>query len=115
LPTITGLSTDAVTVTSDAAMIAAGIILGDVDSPLLVSATVRITEGFVAGEDLLYLAIYSGLTASWDSVNGILSISGTAPLATYQTVLRNIRYTNQADTATPGNRYILIMRERWRV
>jgi hypothetical protein len=90
-------------------LIAAGITLSDIDSATLAYATLRFMSGFVSGEDLLYLSVYSGLTASWDAVNGVLTISGIAPLSTYQTVLRNARYTNLADTATSGNRLIEVV------
>ncbi len=108
-PSVTGLSRTSFTGTAESALIAAGITLSDIDSATLAYATLRFTSGFISGEDLLYLSVYSGLTASWDAVNGVLTISGIAPLSTYQSVLRHIRYTNLASTATSGNRQIGIV------
>lgn len=107
-PVITGLSDLSFTGDADNLPIAAALTLMDIDTATIDYATVQFVSGYVGGEDLLFLSVYAGLTASWDAVNGILSISGRASLSTYQTVLRNIRYSNLAALATAGDRQIRI-------
>ena len=107
-PIISGLSDITFTGETDTVPIAAALTLTDIDTPIIKSATVQFTSGFVSGEDFLFLSVYSGLTANWDAVNGILTITGAASLSTYQTVLRNIRYTNQAGAVTAGSRQIQV-------
>jgi len=55
-----------------------------------VGATVTIV-GFFAG-DLLNFSTQNGITASYNSGTGVLSLSGTASLANYQTALDSITY-----------------------
>ena len=105
-PTITGLSDASLPGTSDGVAITAGLSVADVDSPMLASATVRFASGFVADADLLRLPTDGGLTVSWDEVNGVLTISGMAPLSTYQAVLRDVRYTNQTGMGAETLRYL---------
>ena len=70
------------------------------------SARVIIEEGFDTDEDKLKwdsdLATTYGLTVSFSSVTGVLSITGTTTAANYQNFLREVRYVNTNDT--PANR-----------
>jgi hypothetical protein len=64
----------------------------DVDSRYLYMATIRITDGYNATEDVLR---YSGrISGTWDSRTGTLSLSGRATVSDYQNALRSIRYEN---------------------
>ncbi len=77
------------------------------DSPTLTSMTVTIEnppDG--AGEKLT--ANTAGTTLTSNYANGVLTISGVADTATYQTVLQSVQYTDTASTATPGDRTISI-------
>jgi hypothetical protein len=59
------------------------------------NATVRICNGFKASEDLLiYPSTLNGITGSYASSTGILTLSGTATTAQYQQALRTIQYRN---------------------
>ncbi|MBZ9793910.1 cadherin-like domain-containing protein [Rhizobium sp. 3T7] len=74
--------------------------LGDVDSSTLQSMTLTLAHNLDGAAESMTLnaaatAAANGLTVSY--VNGILSISGTASIATYQTILRNVVYTNSSD------------------
>ena len=81
-----------------------GLVVSDVDSARLESASVRAGAGFDPTEDELLVGPHAGLTISYDSANGTLSISGSATVAEYQTLLRSVRYRNNdadnPDTAT---------------
>ncbi len=64
----------------------------DIDSKYLYFATIRITTGYIASEDVLR---YSGrIPGTWDSKTGTLSLSGKASVSDYQVALRSIRYEN---------------------
>ncbi|MEH1808855.1 beta strand repeat-containing protein [Nostoc sp.] len=74
-----------------------GIIVSDVDSLNLVSATVSITSGFTSAQDTLAFTNQNGITGSYNSTTGVLTLTGSATVANYQTALRSITYTNSSD------------------
>ena len=71
----------------------ANLSLTDIDNAQLTGATVAIS-GFIAGEDSLLFTGQSGITGSFSPTTGILRLSGSATVATYQTALRSVRYAN---------------------
>ncbi|MTI38263.1 FG-GAP-like repeat-containing protein, partial [Fulvivirga lutimaris] len=73
------------------------LILGDIDDIDLESATVSITVGFLASEDVLEFTDQNGIAGSYDASTGILTLSGTSSLANYQTALRSVRYSNTSE------------------
>jgi len=72
----------------------------------LTSATVSISGGFTAG-DALAFANQNGITGSYDATSGVLTLSGTASVASYQAALDSITYnfspSNGDPTAGGGN------------
>jgi gliding motility-associated-like protein len=64
------------------------------DGPTLSSATIRIISGFSSGEDILSCASVSGINVSYSASTGVLSLSGSASLSSYETVLRSVTYQN---------------------
>ncbi|MBN3949241.1 MAG: DUF4114 domain-containing protein, partial [Nostoc sp. NMS7] len=76
-----------------------GITVSDVDSQNLSSATVKFTNGFVATEDTLAFTNQNGITGSY--TNGVLTLTGSATVADYQTALRSITYQNSSDNPSP--------------
>lgn len=95
-PAITGTSAStAIRFTEGAApvVLLPNVVVSDVDSTNMSSATVKIGTGFVAGEDKLLFSSTT-LTANIDSANGILTLTGSASKAAYQAALRTIRYQN---------------------
>ncbi len=85
------IGTDALTVTDD-------------DSTQLSGAVVAIDEGF-AGGDVLAFTEVDGITGSFDSVTGVLTLTGDADVADYQTVLRSITL-GSSSTLTAGQRTV---------
>ena len=87
---------------SPATALAPAITVTDTDSANLTSATVTISAGLTSGEDVL-AATPSGAILAGDIVytpgTGTLTITRSAPLATYQTVLRSVTYQNTNVTA----------------
>ena len=79
----------------------------DTDSANLASATVTISAGYVSTEDVLSFTNANGITGSWDSTNGVLALSGSATLATYQAALESVKYQNtNTDNPNTSNRTI---------
>ncbi|WP_149111519.1 Ig-like domain-containing protein [Limnoglobus roseus] len=67
----------------------------------LATATVSITANFDSTEDALLFTNQNGITGSYNAASGILTLTGTASVADYQTALRSVRYRN-TDGASPG-------------
>lgn len=68
-----------------------------VDHPFtttLSSAEIQITGNYIASEDVLNFTDQNGITGSWNSGTGILSLSGSATIAQYQAALRDVTYNN---------------------
>ncbi|MFN6528235.1 beta strand repeat-containing protein [Nostoc sp. ChiSLP03a] len=106
-PTITPSSASALTYTENATTaIDSGITVSDTDSANLASATVRITSGFTSAEDILAFTNQNGITGSYNSSTGILTLIGSATVANYQTALRSITYTNSSDNPSTTPRTV---------
>jgi len=79
------------------------------DSENISSATVQITGGPFTNEDVLSANVAgTGLTATANPAWGAFTITGKAPPATYQTVLRSLTYTNAAAIPNTNPRLITI-------
>jgi hypothetical protein len=68
-----------------------GLSVTDAASTTLLGATVSISSGFLSG-DILNFVNQNGITGSYNSSNGTLTLSGTASVADYQTALESITY-----------------------
>jgi hypothetical protein len=78
-----------------------GLTVWDLDNASLASATVSISGGFHAGEDVLGFtndgATMGNITASYNAATGVMTLTsagGTATLAQWQAALRSVTYTN---------------------
>ena len=89
-----------------ASVIDSSLTLADVDDTNLESATIQITSGYQSGEDVLAFTDQSGITGSWNSSTGTLSLSGSATKAQYETALESITYNNTSDTPDTTNRTV---------
>jgi hypothetical protein len=79
------------------------VVVTDVDSITLASATVAITNNFHLGGDVLSFvnndaSVFGDIGASYDAVNGILSLSsaGASTLQQWQAALRIVSFTDDA-------------------
>jgi hypothetical protein len=73
----------------------------------LTGATVLISSGRVSTQDVLVFINQSGITGSFNTSTGVLTLAGTASAATYQAALRSIAYQNSnSANATAGTRTI---------
>ena len=91
------------TVGQPAALVAPNLSLSDADSHDATSATIAVSAGFSAGNDVLSVtsALPAGMTATYGN-NGVLTITGSATLATYQNTLDSVDF----QTTTAGGRTI---------
>jgi len=85
--------------------------ISDVDNATLVGATVSISANFISTEDELRFVDQNGITGSYNSTSGILTLTGTTTLANYQTALASVSYYNSASvdpilTADPLTRTV---------
>ncbi|HJT65247.1 MAG TPA: Ig-like domain-containing protein [Pyrinomonadaceae bacterium] len=83
-----------------ATVIDSGLTVTDSDSANLTGATVSITAGFVSAQDTLAFTDQLGITGSYNSGSGVLTLSGTTTVANYQTALRTVTYQNSSDNPT---------------
>ncbi|MEI7970863.1 MAG: cadherin-like domain-containing protein, partial [Betaproteobacteria bacterium] len=91
----------------DASIVAGGLSLTDADDSALRGAIVRISANYQAGEDTLeYTSLPAGLTAQWNGLTGVLTLSGEAPVADYQAALRAVRYRNSSESPDTSRRVI---------
>ncbi|MGD9644132.1 MAG: Ig-like domain-containing protein, partial [Pirellulales bacterium] len=70
----------------------------DSDSALLSGASIAITEGFVSGQDILEFVDQNGITGSFNTSTGVLTLSGSGSVANYQTALRSVSYRNSSES-----------------
>ena len=78
----------------------------DVDSASLQGAVVQFTANFNSGEDELAFTDQNGITGSYDSGTGVLTLSGSASVANYQAALRSVTYENSSDTPSTLTRTV---------
>jgi hypothetical protein len=71
-----------------------GLTVSDPDSASISGATVRIAAGFVSADDELSFANKLGITGAYNDSTGVLTLTGTASPASYETALRSVRYEN---------------------
>ena len=110
-PGANGSSTFATTYTpggSAVAMVSPQATITAPASPTLASMTITIENPPDGGsEQLTANTAGTALTSSY--ANGALTVSGTAGAAAYQTVLRSVHYSDDAPSATAGDRTISIV------
>ena len=89
-----------------------GVTVTDSDSSTLTGATVTIlSPSFNASQDILGFTPQGVITGSYSATTGVLTLSGTASVATYQSVLQSVTYFNNSNfpnggLLTPVNRTV---------
>jgi VCBS repeat-containing protein len=68
-----------------------GLTVSDPDNANLVGATVKILSGFHAGDELVFVD-QNGITGTYNTGTGVLTLTGTATKANYQTALRSVKF-----------------------
>ncbi len=85
-----------------------GLTLSDVDSNNIIGATIQFSSGFIPTEDALDFTDQLGITGNYNVSTGVLTLSGTASIANYQTAIRSITYENFSEIPSTTNRAIQI-------
>lgn len=83
-----------------------GLTLSDIDTTTFHGATVEISAHFASGQDTLLFTNQAGITGAWDTATGVLTLSGDASAADYQTALRSITYRNDSDNPDTSTRTV---------
>ncbi|EMB19109.1 Pentaxin [Rhodopirellula europaea 6C] len=83
--------------------------LADVDDTQLESAVVRISANFVLSEDVLAAVDQFGIVSTWNSGTGELTLTGTATVEQYETVLASVTYENTDNSPSTATRTIEVV------
>jgi hypothetical protein len=73
-----------------------GLTVSDVDDANIEGAQVEITSGFQSGDDLVFVN-QLGISGVYNTGTGVLTLTGTASTADYQTALRSVAYRHTGD------------------
>lgn len=77
------------------------ISLTDVDDEYISGASITITD--LQDGDVLSFTEQSGITGSYDPVTGVLTLTGTATVAEYESALESVTYLSESDDPTVGD------------
>ncbi|WP_448218733.1 VCBS domain-containing protein [Endozoicomonas sp. 2B-B] len=105
-PVVTAGGTLAYTENDGDQVIDSHITLTDIDSATIESATITISSNFSSAEDSLAFIDHNGISGSWDSSTGTMTLSGTKTVAQYQAALRTVTYSNSSDSPITADRTI---------
>ena len=86
-----------------------GLTVSDGDSADLVGATVSITSGLASTEDELGFTDQLGIEGDYDAASGVLTLTGTASVADYETALRSVTYVNASDDPSEAPRIVTFL------
>jgi Domain of unknown function (DUF4347) len=101
-PSITAAGTASFIPAGTAVTLDSGLTVANTDGQEIVSATVVIS-GFVSGDTLAATVGSTGITQSYSTATGTLTLSGTTTAANYQTVLDTVTFKS---TSSSGSRVI---------
>ncbi len=82
------------------------IAVSDPENAGLTGAEVRFNSGFVSGQDSLLFTDPAGISGTYNGAAGVLTLSGSASVAAYQTALRSVTYSNASQTPNTANRIL---------
>lgn len=106
-PAISGTTSATVYVENAAPLaIQPALTIVDPDNSVLEGATVSIVANFQASEDRLTFTATPGITGTYNTGTGVLTLVGTATLAAYQNLLRSVSYSNLSDNPNSVTRTI---------
>ena len=103
-----GFAATYTTLGSPVAIASSSASISSPDSPTLASMTVTI-QNLSDGSSEQLQAVTSGTSLQSNYANGVLTVSGVADVATYQTVLQSITYSDTASSPTMAARTISVV------
>jgi VCBS repeat-containing protein len=89
-----------------ATAIDAFLTVSDPDSTTFIGALVAISGNYQPAQDVLGFANQNGITGSFNSTTGILTLSGTSSVANYQSALAAVTYFNNSDNPSSALRTV---------
>ncbi|WP_294193296.1 VCBS domain-containing protein, partial [uncultured Sphingomonas sp.] len=104
-PTLSGADTATYTENGSPTAVAPNLLVADVDNTTLTGATVSIGTNFSAGDQLNFIN-GNGITGSYNTATGVLTLSGTASIDAYQAALRSVAYSTSSDNPDTQDRTI---------
>jgi gliding motility-associated-like protein len=81
----------------------------DDDDINLESATVRISNGLIASEDVLTFTDQNNITGIYDPSTATWSLTGTSTLVNYRTAIKSIRYYNTSENPNSQSRTLEVI------
>jgi VCBS repeat-containing protein len=107
-PVFSNMETGAVTYRAQdpGVQITNDLTVSDASTTTLEGATVSIASGFSSANDTLQFTDQNGITGSYDSTTGMLSLSGTSSIANYETALHSVDFFTSDASTTPANRTV---------
>jgi trimeric autotransporter adhesin len=96
--TTSGGSTSYTAGDTTGAAVDAAVAASDVDDTNLESAQVRISSGFQSGDELVF-ANQAGITGSYDSATGVLTLTGSASVDAYGAALQSVLFRSTSASA----------------
>jgi hypothetical protein len=105
-PTIVAGGTLNYTENDPATVIDSTIDITDPDNPNMTGATVSITGGFDNTQDVLNFTPSGGIGGSYNATTGVLTLTGSATQAQYETVLGTVTYQNTSDNPSTAQRTV---------
>jgi hypothetical protein len=82
---------------SAALFIDTSVTLNDVDNLNMMNATVWISNGFAGIEDVLGFVNQAGIVGIYNPSSGVLSLTSSSSIASYQTALRSVTYSDTSN------------------
>ncbi|HEX2087669.1 MAG TPA: Ig-like domain-containing protein, partial [Solirubrobacteraceae bacterium] len=76
-----------------------GLTIADPDSAQLEGATVSIASGFQSGDELVFVD-QSGITGTYNTGTGVLTLTGNASVSDYQAALRSVQFDSSQQNPT---------------
>ncbi|CAH1237833.1 Hypp5455 [Branchiostoma lanceolatum] len=106
-PTLSSATTDvSFTEEGSPVYVSPGVTVSDVDSSILASATVTITNHIDQVWETLNVSTSESLFAVFDVTSGVFHISGVASVEEYQTTLQTVTYQNTKDEPSTDARVL---------
>ncbi|MEZ5729367.1 MAG: cadherin-like domain-containing protein [Burkholderiaceae bacterium] len=98
-PVIGGVEVLALQLNENAApaVVSSALQVTDDDSATMLQATIRISSGYVQGEDLLAFTDTLNIIGDWNPLTGTLTLNGADTRAAYEAALRSVTYENPSD------------------
>ena len=84
-------------------------LVSDPDSNNLLSLTIQITSGYQSGNDILSFTNQLGITGSYNSTLGILTLSGSSYAGNYREALRTVTFNTIGSGTTTATRTFTVI------